>query len=101
MTDPGYGALVPGDRAPDFERPAAATEGTLSLAAYRRVEATAAICRLPPDRTRRADSLGSRRSFSHGLAQNRRLAFSAPMTFHSNHRAPLSLPAHNADVSEF
>jgi peroxiredoxin len=36
MTDPTHGALGPGDRAPDFELPAADTEGTVTLADYRR-----------------------------------------------------------------
>ena len=34
--DPIQGALGPGDRAPDFELPAAEAEGTVSLAEYRR-----------------------------------------------------------------
>jgi peroxiredoxin len=36
MTDPGHGALGPGERAPDFELPAADAEGTVALAEYRR-----------------------------------------------------------------
>jgi peroxiredoxin len=34
MTDPIHGALGPGDRAPDFELPAADVEGTVSLAEH-------------------------------------------------------------------
>ncbi|MGH2627320.1 MAG: redoxin domain-containing protein [Anaerolineales bacterium] len=36
MTDSTHGALGPGDRAPDFELPAADVEGTVALAEYRR-----------------------------------------------------------------
>ena len=36
MTDPSHGALRPGERAPDFELPAADVEGTVTLAEYRR-----------------------------------------------------------------
>ena len=36
MTDPRHGALGPGERAPDFELPAADVEGTVALAQYRR-----------------------------------------------------------------
>ncbi len=36
MTDPTSGALGPGDRAPDFDLPAADVEGTVALAEYRR-----------------------------------------------------------------
>lgn len=36
MTDPTPSALGPGDRAPDFELPAADVEGTVALAEYRR-----------------------------------------------------------------
>lgn len=36
MTDSTQGALGPGDRAPDFELPAADVEGTVALAEYRR-----------------------------------------------------------------
>jgi peroxiredoxin len=35
MTDPTHGALGPGDRAPDFELPAADVEGTVALGEYR------------------------------------------------------------------
>lgn len=36
MTDPTYRVLSPGDRAPDFELPAADVEGTVTLAEHRR-----------------------------------------------------------------
>jgi peroxiredoxin len=36
MTEPRHGALGPGERAPDFELPAADVEGTVALAEYRR-----------------------------------------------------------------
>jgi peroxiredoxin len=36
MTDPIHGALGPGDRAPDFELPAADVEGRVTLAEHLR-----------------------------------------------------------------